>query len=178
MRFADRAGTLCSSGRFERLEVAYESAPHHVALEGDVVAGGEHRRAALAERHFAAAEDADANYRPFGDMTQRLVAEIMGQIVERHDRAAAKSIAPMRFSVSSGLREAEDWAALPGDDREMTSTRKLLPVLDSLAVTRMIGAVGIDPRRSAVRSPARATARSIAGLFCLNGNSANSSSFR
>ena len=37
----------------------------------------------------------------------------------------------------------------------------------AVAVTRTIGAVGSEPRRSAVRSPAKATARSIAGLLLL-----------
>src|SRR6516162_7342991 len=82
-------------------------------------------------------------------------------------------MAPTTFSVSSRvLPGSEAGQRRPVTTAAIVLTRKLLPVLDSLAVTRTIGAVGIDPRRRADRSAATATEQSSA---VLNGNSLNRS---
>ena len=73
----------------QRLEVAYEAAPDHVALESDVVASCEDGGAAFAFRHFTAAEDPDFNDRPLGQLTEKFAGKIVDTVVEGDDRCPA-----------------------------------------------------------------------------------------
>src|SRR5262249_6613825 len=78
----------------QRLEVTYEPAADHVALESDVVAGRVHSGMDLAIRHLAAAEDPDLDHRPLGDLAQELAAEIVSAVVERDHRDPAQDHGP------------------------------------------------------------------------------------
>ena len=73
-----------------RLEFAHQSAAHHVALEADVVAGGEHRHAALAIECLAAPKNADADHRLLAGDAQSSVADVLRQVVKQHYLGAAE----------------------------------------------------------------------------------------
>src|SRR5437660_10188179 len=73
-----------------RIEIADEPAPRHVANKTDVVSGGVDRTTVFALRIFALAENADADITLFGDLTEKIAAQIMRAIVQADYRRAFK----------------------------------------------------------------------------------------